>query len=63
MGTTRRAVELPTEKGSGDLPEPMESPARGVRPDGSGSNVALDRTEPREGLLGEVPDRGLKLDR
>jgi hypothetical protein len=46
-GTTRRAVELPTEKGNGDqLPAGgSESPGRGERADGSA----------------EVPDRQLDI--
>jgi hypothetical protein len=47
VGTTERAVTLPTEKGNGDMPPAggPESPGRGERADGSS----------------EVPDRGLDI--
>jgi hypothetical protein len=62
MATSRRSVELPTEKSNGDQPAAAgltESPARGTRPDGSGSNTPNDRTTLAGS--GEVPDRGLKF--
>jgi hypothetical protein len=47
MGTTQRAVTLPTEKGNGDQPPAggSESPGRGQRADGTS----------------EVPDRQLDI--